>query len=363
MILKLQGPLALSPFRRGRLLAELQSVEPTVTGLDARFVHLVETSGELDEAALERLKSILDYGQAPENSPAGSLEYLVLPRLGTLSPWSSKATDIAHHCRLESVLRIERGMHLTLEVGASLTSESSVAIQALLHDRMTQTLLVPGQEDRVFQHHAPSRVDTVPVLTEGRPALVTANQTLGLALSDDELDYLAESFAALGRDPTDVELMMFAQANSEHCRHKIFNGQFILDGKEMESSLFQLIKKTSRENPNKIVSAYKDNVAFIRGPRIRQFAPVRQDIADYFELREIESVISLKAETHNFPTTVEPFNGAATGSGGEIRDRMAGGKGSIPLSGSAVYDCLSPDRGTPLGRLCPGPEMALSDTA
>lgn len=331
MILKLQGPSALSPFRRGRLLAELQAVEPTVIGLDARYVHLVETSGELDEAALERLKSILDYGQAPETSVVGSLEYLVMPRLGTLSPWSSKATDIAHHCRLESVLRIERGVHFTLQAGASLRSESSVAIQALLHDRMTQTVLVPGQEDRVFQHHAPSRVDTVPVLAEGRPALVAANQTLGLALSEDELDYLAESFAALGRDPTDVELMMFAQANSEHCRHKIFNASWVVDGDEQAQSLFVMIRNTSKVSPAGILSAYSDNAAVVEGPVTPVF--LRDPASLEYSYREEPAHLLMKVETHNHPTAISPFPGAATGSGGEIRDEAATGRGSHTKAG------------------------------
>ena len=331
MILKLQGPSALSPFRRGRLLAELQAVEPTVIGLDARYVHLVETSGELDEAALERLQSILDYGQAPETSVVGSLEYLVMPRLGTLSPWSSKATDIAHHCRLESVLRIERGVHFTLQVGGSLTSESSVAIQALLHDRMTQTVLVPGQEDRVFQHHAPTRVDTVPVLAEGRPALVAANQTLGLALSEDELDYLAESFAALGRDPTDVELMMFAQANSEHCRHKIFNASWVVDGDEQAQSLFVMIRNTSKVSPAGILSAYSDNAAVVEGPVTPVF--LRDPASLEYSYREEPAHLLMKVETHNHPTAISPFPGAATGSGGEIRDEAATGRGSHTKAG------------------------------
>jgi len=331
MILKLQGPSALSPFRRGRLLAALQAVEPTVTGLDAHYVHLVKTSGELDEAALERLKSILDYGQPPEASVVGGPEFLVVPRLGTLSPWSSKATDIAHHCRLESVLRIERGMYFMLEVGASLASESSLAIQRLLHDRMTQTVLVPGQEDCVFQHHAPTRVDTVPLLAEGRPALVTANQILGLALSDDELDYLAESFAALGRDPTDVELMMFAQANSEHCRHKIFNATWVVDGDEQDRSLFAMIRNTSKVSPGGILSAYSDNAAVVEGPVTPVF--LRDPASLEYGYKEEPAHLLMKVETHNHPTAISPFPGAATGSGGEIRDEAATGRGSHTKAG------------------------------
>ncbi len=167
--------------------------------------------------------------------------------------------------------------------------------------------------------------------------VATYNQKEGLALSAEEVDYLNNVSKKLGRKLTDSEVFGFSQVNSEHCRHKIFNGTFIIDGKEKESTLFQLIKQTSKENPNFLVSAYKDNVAFVKGPKVEQFAPARQDVPDFFITREFDSVISLKAETHNFPTTVEPFNGAATGSGGEIRDRLAGGKGSLPLAGTAVY--------------------------
>jgi phosphoribosylformylglycinamidine synthase len=222
-------------------------------------------------------------------------------------------------------------VHFTLQVGASLTSESSVAIQALLHDRMTQTVLVPGQEDGVFQHHAPSQVDTVPVLAEGRPALVAANQTLGLALSEDELDYLAESFAALGRDPTDVELMMFAQANSEHCRHKIFNASWVVDGDEQDQSLFAMIRNTSRVSPAGILSAYSDNAAVVEGPVTPVF--LRDPGSLEYGYREEPAHLLMKVETHNHPTAISPFPGAATGSGGEIRDEAATGRGSHTKAG------------------------------
>ena len=331
MILKLQGPSALSDFRRGRLLAALQTAEPTVTELDARYVHLVETSGELDSAARERLQSILEYGQMPGASLDGNLEYLIVPRLGTLSPWSSKATDIAHHCRLESVLRIERGMHYTIQTAASLTDQAKAAVEALLHDRMTQTVLMPGEEDQVFRHHAPARVETVPVLAEGRPALVTANRTLGLALSEDELDYLAESFAALGRDPTDVELMMFAQANSEHCRHKIFNASWVVDGEEQDQSLFAMIRNTSKVSPGGILSAYSDNAAVVEGPVTPVF--LRDPDCLEYGYREEPAHLLMKVETHNHPTAISPFPGAATGSGGEIRDEAATGRGSHTKAG------------------------------
>ena len=331
MILTLQGPSALSEFRRRRLLVELKAAEPSVTGLDARFVHLVETAAEPDQAALERLQLILDYGQAPVGAPGDGLAYLVVPRLGTLSPWSSKATDIAHHCRLESVLRIERGVYFTVQTGASFTAESGAAIQSLLHDRMTQTVLVPGEEGRVFQHHAPARAGTVPVLAEGRPALVTANRMLGLALSADELDYLAGSFTVLGRDPTDVELMMFAQANSEHCRHKIFNASWVVDGEAQDQSLFAMIRNTSKLAPAGILSAYSDNAAVVAGPVTPVF--IRDPASLEYGYREEPAHLLMKVETHNHPTAISPFPGAATGSGGEIRDEAATGRGSHTKAG------------------------------
>ncbi len=255
----------------------------------------------------------------------GGAEYLNLnqlagfylgPRKEMITPWSTNAVEITQNMGLKGIRRIEEFFH---------TPNANPR-----YDRMLQAVYTGLGQDIYTILHEPEAILSIGDIQD-------YNKKEGLALSNDEVEYLEELSRHLGRKLTDSEIFGFSQVNSEHCRHKIFNGQFIIDGIEKESSLFQLIKKTAKENPNKIVSAYKDNVAFITGPRIKQFAPKRQDIADYFELRDLDSVISLKAETHNFPTTVEPFNGAATGSGGEIRDRMAGGKGSIPLSGSAVY--------------------------
>jgi len=242
--------------------------------------------------------------------------FFIGPRKEMITPWSTNAVEITQTMGIKGVERIEEFQ----EVSSSNTK----------HDPMLQVLYKELTQDIFTVHHTPEpiiEIDNIRKFSEEE----------GLALSPEEIEYLQEVSKKLGRKLTDSEVFGFSQVNSEHCRHKIFNGTFVIDGVEKASTLFQLIKKTSKENPNYLVSAYKDNVAFIKGPRIEQFAPARQDIPDYFKIEEFDSVISLKAETHNFPTTVEPFNGAATGSGGEIRDRLAGGKGSLPLAGTAVY--------------------------
>ena len=238
------------------------------------------------------------------------------PRREMITPWSTNAVEITQTMGIPGIQRIEEFKHV----------ENADAP----HDRMLQILYRTLDQDLFTIHHVPEKIIEV-------DDIATYSRNEGLALSNEEIEYLENVSRELGRKLTDSEVFGFSQVNSEHCRHKIFNGTFIIDGQEKASTLIQLIKKTSKENPNLLVSAYKDNVAFIQGPRIEQFAPKRQDIADYFSTEDIDSVISLKAETHNFPTTVEPFNGAATGSGGEIRDRLAGGKGALPLAGTAVY--------------------------
>ncbi len=242
--------------------------------------------------------------------------HFVGPRKEMLTPWSTNAVEITQTMGISGIERIEEFF--------------KVESVSATHDRMLQHLY-PGLDQDLFTiHHTPEPILDI-------DDIKAFSEKAGLALSQEEIDYLNDLSWKLGRKLTDSEVFGFSQVNSEHCRHKIFNGTFIIDGQEKESTLFQLIKKTSKENPNYIVSAYKDNVAFIKGPRVEQFAPTRQDIPDFFKIEDFDSVISLKAETHNFPTTVEPFNGAATGSGGEIRDRLAGGKGSLPLAGTAVY--------------------------
>lgn len=256
------------------------------------------------------------FGGAESTSETTLKGFFIGPRKEMVTPWSTNAVEITQTMGIIGVQRMEE-----FEI---------VPNEEARHDRMLQVLYTVLDQDIFTIHHTPE-----PILEIDDIAGYSKNS--GLALSVEEIEYLENVSKQLGRKLTDSELFGFSQVNSEHCRHKIFNGTFIIDGEEKKSSLFQLIKKTSKENPNFLISAYKDNVAFIKGPRIEQFAPKRQDVADYFEIKDIDSVLSIKAETHNFPTTVEPFNGAATGSGGEIRDRLAGGKGSLPLAGTAVY--------------------------
>ena len=242
--------------------------------------------------------------------------FFVGPRREMVTPWSTNAVEITQNMNLSGISRIEEYFAVDNEEAE--------------HDPMLQRMYKGLDQDIFTVNIKPEPIKHVENLEE-------YNEQEGLALSPEEIEYLHGLEKQNGRPLTDSEIFGFAQINSEHCRHKIFGGTFIIDGKEMESSLFAMIKKTTQENPNKILSAYKDNVAFAQGPVVEQFAPRDQSTADWFQVKEIESVISLKAETHNFPTTVEPFNGAATGTGGEIRDRMGGGVGSWPIAGTAVY--------------------------
>lgn len=242
--------------------------------------------------------------------------WFIGPRREMITPWSTNAVEITQNMGMSGILRIEEFY----------PAES----ENVEHDAMLQRMY-NGLDQTIFT------IDKKPEPILEIEDVAAFNHQEGLALSDDEVEYLNEVSKKLGRKLTDSEVFGFSQVNSEHCRHKIFNGTYIIDGEEKESSLFKLIRKTSEENPNRLVSAYKDNVAFNEGPEIEQFAPASVETSDYFEVKKFKSVISLKAETHNFPTTVEPFNGAATGTGGEIRDRLGGGKASLPIAGTAVY--------------------------
>ena len=256
------------------------------------------------------------YGDATALEAETLEGFFVGPRREMITPWSTNAVEITQNMSLNGISRIEEYF--------------PVSSKDADHDPMLQRMY-DGLDQSIFTvKHQPEPIKHVDNLEE-------YNEQEGLALSKEEIEYLHKIEKELGRALTDSEIFGFAQINSEHCRHKIFGGTFIIDGKEMESSLFAMIKKTTQENPNKILSAYKDNVAFAQGPVVEQFAPKDQSTSDWFQIKDIESVISLKAETHNFPTTVEPFNGAATGTGGEIRDRMGGGVGSWPIAGTAVY--------------------------
>ncbi|ROR32802.1 phosphoribosylformylglycinamidine synthase [Inmirania thermothiophila] len=333
-MLELRGPVALSPFRRDRLLERLRARVPRIRALAAEYRHFVRTARRLDGAEQARLARLLDYGEPPPAVRPEGERLLALPRIGTISPWSTKATEIARNCGLDAVLRIERGTayFLVTADGAPLAEGEVAALAPLLHDRMTESLLGADEdvEALLFAEAEPGPLARVDVLGRGRAALEEADRALGLALSDDEIDYLVEGFQALGRNPTDAELMMFAQANSEHCRHKIFNARWILDGRPQPHSLFEMIRNTHRASPEGVLSAYRDNAAVLEGWTARRFFP---DADGVWREHEEPVHIVAKVETHNHPTAISPFPGAATGAGGEIRDEAATGRGARSKAG------------------------------
>ncbi|MBI3143874.1 MAG: phosphoribosylformylglycinamidine synthase [Pseudogulbenkiania sp.] len=331
-ILKLRGGVALSQFRLDKLLTAAREAGLPPLTLDAEFWHFVESDRALSEEEQSVLAKLMIYGEPPlATAPTGEL-FLVTPRLGTLSPWASKATDIAQHCGLEGIHRIERGTAFHIQPSAPLSDEQRRVLISLLHDRMTETVLASLDEaDRLFTHVEPQPLTSVDILGGGRDALVAANGDLGLALSPDEIDYLVENFTRMGRNPTDVELMMFAQANSEHCRHKIFNAQFIVDGEEKQKSLFRMIRDTHEAHPQGTLVAYNDNASVIEGAEIERLYP--QPDGHQYAFHSEQTHILMKVETHNHPTAISPFPGASTGNGGEIRDEGATGRGSRPKAG------------------------------
>jgi phosphoribosylformylglycinamidine synthase len=332
-MLTLRGSPALSTFRLQKLLADLTTAGVPATAIGAEFVHVVDLAGELSAAQRGVLEQLLTYGPTRTPEKISGLAQVVAPRPGTISPWASKATDIAHTCGLASVKRIERVVEFTVDCGgATLTDAQRSALRSKLHDRMTQVVLPSVEACAVlFRREEPRPMTSVPLLAQGRAALAAANKSLGLALADDEIDYLAAAFTKLGRDPHDIELMMFAQANSEHCRHKIFNATWDIDGAPRDRSLFQMIKHTYALHSDGILSAYKDNAAVLAGTRGgRFFADPRTH--DYVTSTE-DIHLLCKVETHNHPTAISPFPGAATGSGGEIRDEGATGRGAKPKAG------------------------------
>jgi phosphoribosylformylglycinamidine synthase len=324
-ILQLRGPRALSEFRLAKLLASLQKADPGVRAVAAEFRHFVECEAALDAAARTLLERLLDYGRPAElgsgDQRASGELFLVVPRLGTISPWSSKATDIARNCGLAGVRRIERGTLFRVQNGRDRHS-----IQPLLCDRMTETVLGSVEEAaRLFEHVPPRPLKTVAI-----EKLTEANRELGLALSEDEIEYLQAAYRKLGRDPTDAELTMFAQANSEHCRHKIFNADWIVDGRRMDRSLFAMIRHTHAVNPQGTVVAYADNAAVMEGRVASRFFPGPK--MAYGRNVGLTHTV-MKCETHNHPTAISPFPGASTGAGGEIRDEGATGRGAKPKAG------------------------------
>ncbi|RKI09613.1 phosphoribosylformylglycinamidine synthase [Corallococcus sp. AB030] len=350
-MLTLRGAPALSEFRLAKLLVRCRERVPSVATLYSEFVHFADTSAALTQDEAERLGRLLEYGPHTAKRERMGTLLLVVPRPGTVSPWASKATDIAHHCGLTQVRRMERGIafFLTGPGGRELDANEAEGVQAVLHDRMTQAVL-PRLEDAevLFRTDSPRPLTRVDVLGGGRAALAKANGELGLALAEDEIDYLVARFTELQRNPTDVELMMFAQANSEHCRHKIFNASWTVDGEPRERSLFQAIKNTYAQSPGGVLSAYKDNAAVIEGFEVERFFP-QGEAREWGTVRE-PAHIMMKVETHNHPTAISPYPGAATGAGGEIRDEGATGRGAKPkagLTGFSVSHLRLPDYARP----------------
>ncbi|TKB47114.1 phosphoribosylformylglycinamidine synthase [Thalassotalea mangrovi] len=328
----LRGAPALSDFRIKKLLAQCAQLNLPVTDVYAEFMHFSHNSAALTSDELSKLEKLLTYGPTiEEHEPQGTL-FLVTPRPGTISPWSSKSTDIAHNCGLDKIIRLERGIAYYVETSKELSAEQTSVLTALFHDRMMEVVFASfEQAESLFASAEPGTLTSVDILAGGREALAKANIDLGLALADDEIDYLVENFTKLGRNPNDIELYMFAQANSEHCRHKIFNADWTIDGVAQDKSLFKMIKNTYEQNSDYVLSAYKDNAAVMTGSEAGRFFP--NPVSKEYEYTQEDIHILMKVETHNHPTAISPYPGAATGSGGEIRDEGATGIGSKPKAG------------------------------
>ena len=330
--LSLRGSPALSQFRLDKLYAFLKTPSPNIAHIYAEFVHFVFSENALDITQQNTLKQILTYGPHTKlEAPAGEL-FLVIPRIGTISPWASRATDIANNCGLVDILRLERGIafYVTTTNGKALTENEKATLKTQIHDRMTEMVFGDLNDAKNLYHAAtPAPLESIDILTGGKSALEAANNDMGLALSVDEIDYLLENFTKIGRNPTDVELMMFAQANSEHCRHKIFNADWIVDGEAQDISLFGMIRNTHKLNPGHTVVAYSDNSSIVAGQKTKRFYPQNGE----YKFAEEDMHYLMKVETHNHPTAISPFAGAATGAGGEIRDEGATGVGSKPKAG------------------------------
>ncbi|WP_394682060.1 phosphoribosylformylglycinamidine synthase [uncultured Comamonas sp.] len=341
---QLPGGNALSSFRAQQLQTALTAIHPKITGIAARFVHLVATEQPLAGAQAERVAALLTYGDPYEGGSDGQA-FIVTPRMGTISPWASKATDIARNCGL-AVFRIERLTEYRIELKAGLlggkpelSAEQTAQIAALLHDRMTESVFgTRAEAEQLFSALQAQPMEFVDVLGGGRSALEQANKQWGLALAEDEIEYLENAFKGLARNPSDVELMMFAQANSEHCRHKIFNAHFTIDGVAQDKSLFGMIRHTEAVSPQHTVVAYSDNASIMEGHQVERFVAPFNTQADAvtapsYQKQAATSHVLMKVETHNHPTAISPFPGASTGAGGEIRDEGATGRGSKPKAG------------------------------
>ncbi|WP_373018885.1 phosphoribosylformylglycinamidine synthase [Thiomicrorhabdus sp.] len=322
------GNPAHSDYRLNQLLNKLQGVG-AIKSVRSQYIYFVDTDGAMSPTEVSHLKVLLNETEENLDSAIVSGSCIVTPRLGTISPWSSKATDITHTCGIQSIHRIERGIVYFLE---GVADQDKSAMEALLHDRMMEQVSHSIEElENLFSHQAPRPMRTVDVISGGREALVQANAEMGLALSEDEINYLVDAFTTLGRNPVDAELMMFAQANSEHCRHKIFNADWTIDGEDKPNSLFGMIRNTYQKNPGGVLSAYSDNAAVVEGYQATRFFPDPESRQYGFNEEPVH--FQIKVETHNHPTAISPWPGAATGSGGEIRDEGATGRGSKPKSG------------------------------
>jgi phosphoribosylformylglycinamidine synthase len=352
-MLILSGSNALSSFRTKSLLSRLKAIDASITGVTARFVHFVDCSTALNDDESNRLRALLTYGDAFSGSDEGDT-FIVIPRFGTISPWASKATDIAHNCGMQQIKRLERGVEYFVQVKSgllggvkTLSIESRQLLATLLHDRMTETVLVDVQAaSGLFNELEPKALEHIDVLGGGKSALADANTNLGLALSDDEVDYLVDAFTAAKRNPSDVELMMFAQANSEHCRHKIFNADWTIDGVKQDISLFGMIKNTHLLQPKGTIVAYSDNSSIMEGAVVTRFFPNGAAQGNEYRATTELTHTLMKVETHNHPTAISPFPGASTGAGGEIRDEGATGRGAKPkagLTGFTVSNLNLPD--------------------
>jgi phosphoribosylformylglycinamidine synthase len=336
-LMHVEGGNALSPFRSQGLLARLATVQPRIVGVQARFVHWVWSDAALDRATQDKLVALLTYGEVAPTSEGALV--VVMPRLGTVSPWASKATDIAHNCGAD-IHRVERVTEFRLQTRSGLFGSKSLspdelqAAAALLHDRMTESVAFERDAARhLFDERDAEPMAHVDVLGQGPAALQRANARFGLALSGDEIDYLAAAFRKLERNPSDVELMMFAQANSEHCRHKIFNAEFTIDGTKQPLSMFGMIRNTEKLAPQQAVIAYNDNAAVMEGGPVQRWLPQGFTNAPQYGPRDVTAHVLMKVETHNHPTAISPHAGASTGAGGEIRDEGATGRGARPKAG------------------------------
>jgi phosphoribosylformylglycinamidine synthase len=328
MISIFKGIDALSDFRKKALLKRLQKMDKNIKGVSAEYVHFVDAN-KLSATDTKKLEELVQYGTAYKSDRQGTI-LLIVPRLGSISPWSSKATDIAHNSGLRGVTRIERGVAYYVKSDQPVSNIKALA--SALHDRMTETVLDNlDQAAQLFSHNKPKPLRKIDITKNGKEALTKANKAWGMALSESDIDYLSEAYKELGRNPTDAELMMFAQINSEHCRHKIFNADWIIDGQPQPKSLFKMITNTYENNSTDILSAYSDNAAVLRGPEAEFFLPDPNDHT-YKQVKEPVNLV-IKVETHNHPSAIAPFPGAATGSGGEIRDEGATGRGSKPKIG------------------------------